>query len=361
MQKPKISFIQLTSVLLICRITDILIYVRQNQSSGYNAVLTVLCSLALNLILVLPIYYLIKRNPDKSLFEIIKERTPLLSHVFLWRYYIVTFTLLLVNLIYINYAAADLSLSGRHAGIIILLVIPVLVYCALKGIEAISRLSFIMCIFAIPAVIFIFISGLTAVKSYYIQPLFSQNTNVMLSSLLFYLTGFYEIIIFAGLAPYTRKKQYTAFSIFIAISAILSIMTVLLTSFIYGSYTNNEMFPFITSLAVAKIGIQRRLDLIFLTLWVILAVIKSIIFFYLSSDILNAIFPKTNRKATVYITGILLFTAALIMYIFKIDITVYLTNKIYAVTFILSTTAIPILYTLIEMVRKKGRTKENES
>lgn len=349
----KLTKLQLFSLLFLNPIILTLTYSKdffaKETESILDFTLSAIFSYFLTFALIFPSYLLYKKYPDFNLFKTskIKEiNTIFYSLYFLWIciYCVSVFRVFILSVL--PYDSRIFSIT--------FLMCSAIVYSSFKGINAIARTSVIVFCVVVLSLLLIMLSLVKKIESTN-YPIFMQNEKTDVIDGIFYMISrHFSIPTLALLLPLANTKPGKIFffwntSIHIFFSAVVLIFTGAL-----GKYLETQIFPFYSATRVASIGVFRRLDTIYIGIFVTGVLIVSSLFFYIFRFSLENIKNKNIKAILMCLALIMLFFAGCFSKLTK-DFSFFIYNKnLLLIMFSITSVILPLLNLLFEKIGKRG-------
>ncbi len=301
----KISGYQLFFLLLISRCFSLMTYVplfSQGQGSDIRFKAIVI-SVIIQGVLVIPLIILNKKHPNKSVTEIISEKSKPLGY-FAEILYLLFFVTLCTgqSVRYVDFLDSGFSVSYRLIPLAALLI--VCGYCAYCGIEGLARSSVVL---FIPFLAMLFLMTIQSVNSFHLRNFYCENNNNgLFEAISDELIRNGEIIGAAYLMKNVRDGLQKGLYILLAAKLIITAFVAALVTGVLGDYADLCNYPFLTVGSFTNSELFRHNDALYLILWTISAVISISIFLC----IIDGIFNEMPHNKKLYISAILVFFTA---------------------------------------------------
>ncbi len=353
----KISAFQFYFMLFLSRVVISITVNAQTLGRG-NLLETIFSSLMLFagcFLLVLPLFWLNRRYPEKSLPAIAEQRmggfgfgiSAIYGVFFLVMntFSLSMFLALLLNTM--DPAASKWSIAIILTGIAL--------YGAIKGIETISRAA--ICIFVLfalgMAAIFTALSPNVTLR--YVEPLWYDGAGTAFRGFFVFASRCTSIAEFAVLMPFVTGRKKLGFAVFNGgITLFLSILLFFIVSCL-GEYAYLQIFPAYTLAAMSEIAGIQRLDALFIGLCMMTLVIRIACgLFGISECVSRMVKPRLR--------SVLLAASAAISVLFSLWITedarragvLFRTEYLLAFT-TLTSVLLPVIIWIAELCRKERK------
>lgn len=310
-QDGKISAGQLFTLAFLTRVI-IMLTVDSRVAGGKNLqdlALSALCYLGLNLVLILPVWFLHRRYPE---LDILKASGYAFGRagagvavlygayfLFINGYFLSNFQLFMEN--EINTQVPVWVISGA--------VLAVAAYGAFLGLEAIARTSGFILLLAACGMIFLLVTLNQELRAENFTPLLYDGPGQTLQGTLLFLSrsSFYCVI--PLLLPKTQgtlKLRYLLWNVGLCLFFIVMIVTVCGT---IGPVAGFQNFPVYTMAALAQSGPFQRLDAIYTGVWMMGLFLTTALDLYLLSLCVSHLWGKKAGRAAILAGGVLLSVA----------------------------------------------------
>jgi spore germination protein KB len=264
-----------------------------------------------------------------------------------------------INLLVVREASdflANTTLMETPVSILNLIIILTSGYAAAKGIEVIARMAqFVLPLFLLFFVL-IFMFSLPHVDWERLLPLFEGGLQPLVQASIAPASGYGEIVVLAMLLPLMNKphevKRKAVWAI--STSALLLTMVSLLTLSVYGpSLAGSLLFPVWNLVRMIEYGkyIQRVEGLI-VPIWLTVIILKSALFYHLSSMSTARIFGLKSEKPVFYLMVPVLFLATTFLFGNTVQLAEF-QDKYWPPFALLCEIGLPLLLLIIAVLRKK--------
>ena len=298
-RKAFITAGQLFAMLFVSRMV-IMITLNPTLTGGESLqdnILSCALALVLNFILIIPIYFLTKKDPEKSLLDCsldcfgkagkIVPILYVLHFICIDSYYLSFFHLFLSNVMqpdtpYLLVAVAVLGAAW---------------YASCCGIEGIARAGGFVMVIITAGILFVIISLFPKIEFVNFEPMVFNGPKQMITGTLLFLaqsTGFATMALILPQVKGNRKKGFIIWNV-----AIYSFMAFLIFVMVgsLGSFVKSQLFPVYTMSELAEAGPFSRLDAVFIGVWITGLFIK----LSLDAYLIRLCFSKTSKPKGVSI------------------------------------------------------------
>ena len=352
----KITPYQLFSILFLIKVVTMLTY--SSQFSGSISIwdysISAVVTFILTFILVCPTYIIYKKFPNLNLF---RGKLGFIYIVIYSIYYILiaSYFMSIFKLFTINVMAPYMPLS-----IISIFTFILAVYSSKKGIHAVARTSVIILFITIVSLLFIYSTLSNKIEVEKFMPILKNGLSDVFNGILYFTSRNFGLSIFPVIIPFIKgnfKKTIISFNILLC---ILSIMIVVLSVGALGNFLETQEFPIYWATKVAEFGVIRRLDAIYVGIFVSGMFIVISMFLCLFRFVCSNFFWKSSRTISTNIGIILLFIFGVSLSQIK-TFEYFIYNKfILLILNLLTAFILPLIYLLKELNKNKKRRLKNE-
>lgn len=357
MQKQySISAGQLFSILFVNRCVIMLTY-NTLLGGGENMmdnILSALLALGLNFILILPLYFLHRRNPKENVLEsserLLGKPGMILLAVFYGLYFMA------IDSYYLSFFQLFLNNVMEPlmpVWLVALAFIAVVCYAAYQGIEGIARTAGFVLAIVLLGMAWLGVALLPKIQMINYDPFLYDGPKQFYTGTALFLARSTGITTLALLLPRATGKKKLKFCIWNV--GIYALMIFILLGMVGagGNYLKNQLFPVYTAASLADSGVLERLDVVFITIWV------AGLFVQMATD--AYLFMLCLRRATnKMVSRIALPFAALLIAVLSVLVThsLPLQRIFYGLPLLFTFTVsgavgIPLLLLLLDLIRKK--------
>lgn len=284
-KKDKIAPISIFFMLYISRIVVSLTNI-QSVTTGImstDLLLSVLMSMGFTLILSLPALYCYKKN--KNPFSI----------KWVAYFYALYFIFLAgVNISRFAYFASTTLNPDINAWMFCILIAFCAFYGAFLGIEGIGRFSAFAFFLLLLAVLTVVLFNLKNYDEINLYPVMKNSSYSMFKNVLYMTSNSFEVIVLLCLKNKVNGSAVKAY-VFSVLGAFLSLFVLLLMVIgVMGDGASLQTFPFFALFQLAKNGIFERLDILYISFWILGIFVKSVILVYCASLCVKPFKNKTK-------------------------------------------------------------------
>ena len=306
MDKIKISWIEAVSILTVSQVFSTIAFSMESLN-GLNAIsgmVAFLVGIILNFIAIIPLFLVCKKFGYISILNLSYKkfgRASYIATILLFSLFICTCSsTVVVFKDFISTAVLDSSSSF----IVTILLIGTSVYGAFLGIEALGRFANIIFVLLSISILIILVSILRDIEPMNFGRFDISNADKILKTALkgvFSNTGLLSALL---LTPLVNKQHTRAFTIWNIASLVLVELIVFTVSGVLGDYALNKQYPYYSTTTVAELSIFKRLDIVYMCVWVFVAFIKTTYYLTLSKNLFDTFLRKSARKySLLFCTG----------------------------------------------------------
>ncbi len=313
--KEKISAFQFFIMLFLSRALTTVTYISSYTKNIRLSDMLVqpIFRISFGIILMLPVYFLYRRNREKNVLDTVRERSPRLSRVLSFAYVLIFFYFTVTTIGRLDLFAGTVVFPETDIDYMLVFVIILCCYGAYLGLEALGRASVIFSVLVIPAIAFILVAVSNKVDLLNITPVFYNGVKPVILTTIDSIGQTVEYTILAIAVPHVTGKVKKGFFILLGVQSAFVATVFFFIMSVMGNYAHTQLFPMHTLASLAEFAMFDRLDAIFTGVWIMCAFIKASLLIYLQLSILKKEFPSLNSKAALVVIGALAITVNLII------------------------------------------------
>lgn len=299
MEKMKtVSPFQLFSILFISTVFSSMMYskyITKNMDLLTYAVCSIIGLLCL-CVLIIP-FVIFRRNFDSSnIIRVIQTHKPLLNGFFTWIYshyfvYSSVLSLTIFALLLSNFINQGISFFAFFTAVLLCCY-----YAAFKGLTAISRSGTVFFVLTVISVVFICATLIPKINTLNYSEIFLFDGRGILSGtipLIAQASSLPALFLFSHRIKSDVKKPIYLW----IVCSYISIFFISLISYgVLGEYLHLTPFPFYTATQLTEIGVFRRLDVVFLSLWVMGMFVNVSVSVYALRETIQSSFKAEKAK-----------------------------------------------------------------
>ena len=309
-------------------------------------------------IIMLPLYFLYRKNTEKNLLDIVNNKSKVLAKAFAIIFVVFFFYFTVVTIARLDLFAGTVVFPETDLTYILIFAIILCCYGAFLGFEALGRSSVISSAFVIPALIFIMFTLIKKVDFLNLTPLFYNGVTPVVKVAIDSVGQTVEYAIIALALPRVTGNVKKGFFIWLISQTFLMAVMFFFACTVMGNFASTQLFPFHTLASLADFAMFSRLDAIFTSVWIMCAFIKAGLLIYLQSDILTTYFGKLKRTSYIVSIGVLTIVASLFIS-GQIKWFNFIDNSIIKIVLTLITVVLIPLLVLIFFRKEKKKCEES--
>lgn len=350
----RVSVCQLFIMLYISRMVVNVTYSGHTSEvhSLQYGVVAALISLAITLLMVIPVYLMFKTNNGRTVTDnsylLFKKFGAIIAIIyglyFLW--------VLINTLSQFNIMVTNVLNPTASVFILSLAVVVASMYGAYKGIEALGRASTIIFIFVIATLIILFCSLLPKVNLLNLEPINIDNSEDIMKIVTNFMAKNSCIPAMAILLPFAKGNTrsgviWWAVAVYISTAVIIVLIIAVL-----GDYLQTQVFPVYSLTAVASLGVTKRLDGLFLGVWTAGMFVKISLFMYLLSACVKRIFGEAISRWSILISGVLVLVISMVISVTEGLFDLIFNKYIFLILTLVTAVIIPLFLACVNKIKK---------
>ena len=356
--KIKISSSQLFCLLFLSRIITGLTYSPQMVGSEgvWDNIISELFSFLITFVIILPIYFLNKKERELSIVDVAFKINNNYGKA-IAVYYIIYFILVGIKTLFnFNLLITNVLNPLIDNQLMMLVIVLISMYAVLKGIEGLVRVSTIILFIMMCIVFFIFITLAMQIDPINYLPVMLDGPSNAINGLNYLVANSSELAAIGFLAVFVNGNIKKGIIFYNTASYVVSTLTIIIVVGAMGSFIKTQFFPIYSASSLAEVGILRRLDSIYLSVFTMGIVAKVSLFLLLFNLTCKKLWGSIYQKRYILIGGFLLFMSNLAVSNFELKF-VYNTGLFLILT-ILAVVVIPMILLFYLKKQKRGKTYE---
>ena len=267
-----------------------------NELSGFSTILSFTIGTAMTFLIVLPFFVLCKKHGYRSIIDFSSERLGIFSYLVA----ILSLSVLLgVAISTITTFEDFLSKSvfeDFHSFVIISLLIIAATYGAFLGIEALGRFANLVFVLVLISVLIILFSVIQNIELLNLGTVSVNNAKPILKTAVEGLLSNTGLLTATLVVPFVNKKHTKSFAFWNIASLIIVEIIVFCVYGVLGNFAQGKEYPYYSTATTAEFSIIKRLDFVYMCVWVFVAFIKTTYYLLLSKQTLDTILHKNAHK-----------------------------------------------------------------
>ncbi len=295
--ETQINSIQMVAALLVCRFFTLLVAVPNSRYTleGSGSLLPPLISGGAMALLLIPLFLLTKKFPQRSLSLIAEETIPALRKpILLWQLLFCLMTAVGTSAQSEYFVSTALYPDAKRQWVLLLFLLVVW-YIAAMGIEALSRVSLLVCGLILLSFGLVF-SGVWKQVDWleFGSPFLNPPERLAMTSLAYWGQSM-ELVLLCILQPHSKKPRLKRDALSFLVGALLvSEVLSFFTTAVLGAYGKTRMFPVYTLAALSGHGFFSRLDYLHIINWTFACLLRCGLFTWAAVLQLKELFPKRS-------------------------------------------------------------------
>lgn len=311
--KGKISVFQFFIMLFLSRTLTTVTYLSSYTENIRLSDMLVqpIFRITIGILIMLPLYFLYRRQKDKNLLEIINDKSEILAKIVSVVFVLYFFYFTVVTIARLDLFAGTVVFPETDVEYMLVFAIILCCYGAYLGLEALGRSSVISAVLVVPALIFIMLALVKKVDLLNLTPVFYNGVMPVVKVSIDSVGQTVEYGIIALMAPRVTGKYRKGYYIFLFSQVALMAVMFFFACTVMGNFASTQLFPFHTMASLAEFSVFSRLDAIFTGVWIMCAFIKAGLLVFLQAEILSIYFGKFKRVHYLFAIGIITIIANL--------------------------------------------------
>lgn len=313
--KGKISAFQFFTMLFLTRTLTTVTYLSSYTENIRlsDMLIQPIFRIAIGTAIMLPLYFLYKKNIDKNLLDMLSSKSKVFARVVAILYVAFFFYFTVVTIARLDIFAGTVVFPETDLTYILIFAIVLCCYGAFLGLEALGRSSVISIAFVVPALVFIMVTLIKKVDLLNLTPLFYNGVTPVVKVAMDSVGQTVEYAIIATALPRVKGNVKKGFFIWLISQTFLMAVMFFFACAVMGNFASTQLFPFHTLASLAEFSMFSRLDAVFTSVWIMCAFIKAGLLIYLQTDILTMYFGKFKRTTYIIVVGLLTIFANLLI------------------------------------------------
>lgn len=339
-----------------------LTYIPTNESNVKNVdkLVSIFIGMLFVFLSFLPVYFVTKRNENCNIIDCVQRNAkPLTKPIAL--FYVLAFSyIVIVTTSRFSLFITSVLLVESKTAIFIIIILAAACYAAFLGIEAVARASLFVFAVLIFSMIFSSLILVKEVEFLNFRPFFYSGVSGIFGEAAIDASKLIEAAVLGMLAPKIvggMKKTIITFvlSFWIAVTLLAFLIVSIL-----GEYSSVQLFPVYTLVSLARIGNFHRFDAILSGIWIAGDFIKVAVLIFVSNECMKYVVKDKRHKVCMALIVLVIFVLSMFAsYSFER----YLAVSNFIVSAVITAAAsvlIPLIFLVVDIIRKKGRNKNCE-
>ena len=353
--KAKITPFQFYTMLYLGRIFSHIAYI-SNIRVQFSSEETIYGMILMGVYLLLtsvPILYMMRKDMESSIITraecISKGFSKALCVIFLLDFYIYA----ILSAGRFELFVSSVMFPETNMAIVVITLLAASAYSAYKGIEAIGRAGIVFLVPVLFSFAFVFLSLIKDVDPLNYTPMLSADIGKISGIGLYTCSRTAEILAAAILLPFVKNQKKGHLPMWILIITLTFIITTLVLEGVLGAYNKTQLFGMYTLAVLAEFEFIERLDALISCIWMICAIIKLSVIFFICDYLFTQLFKKKKRLLYLLISIAVIFTGTRVVSRNILDFSVIITSPLTTVIYLLSVVGLPILIIILEKIKER--------
>ena len=281
-----------------------------NQS---GSIIGMLLGMLAQLVILIPLFFLIRKRNGEDFHNILKGCLGWADKIFLILYLLYFLFAATAVLCETSYFMA--TFTREYDMIFYVFVFLVLtIYMAKYGLQSIARIGFVLFLCLTASFILTFVAGVTHMDYHNLAPLTSDYGNEIWEGFTRYVSGSMEMTLLPVLAPFIKtqaKGTIKASILSVVLGSLFAACTIFISSTILGVYQGLVTYPYYTALASIDLFGMRRLDVLQIYLWFMIAIVRAALFLFSGVHLAGSAFPPQKKKTVFWVLAVVVCGTAL--------------------------------------------------
>lgn len=305
----KISWLEAVSILTVSQIFSTVAFSAQSQNglSTSSSMIAFVLGTLLNFIVIIPLVFLNARCHKRSIIEHSYSCLGKSAAVIAVAFFIVFIAVGTSTVVLFEKFLSNTVYPNSSKFVIISLLILSASYGAFLGIEALGRVANIIFFLVSVSIILILISVIKDVNLKNLGIVEPSNVKNIISVAVKGVVSNTGIIAAFMILPSVNKNHFKGFCLWNFASLAIVEFIVLTASGVLGTYGLEKEYPFYTTATIGEFSVVKRLDILYLCIWIFVAFIKTTLYLHLAKKVLDTVLHKKAKKfSLVFCSGLVL-------------------------------------------------------
>lgn len=361
-EKEKISAFQFYSLLYLSRVLTTVTYI-PSYTKGItetDLIISTAFRFVFGVILMLPVYFLYRRNASENILDAARRRSPVLAKLLAVAYAFAFLYFTVSTIARLDVFAGTIIFPETNVNYLLLFVVITGCYGAYLGLQPLGRSAVLFLIMVVPALVFVASSLTKKVDILNFSPLFYNGAAPVMKTALNALGRTVEYITVVIALPRVTGNVKKGYFLWLIAQNFTAASLFFLTAGVMGGFTDTQLFPMHTLASIAQFSLFERLDSIFTGVWILCAFLKIAFLIYLMISVLKKEFGNKNPVYFLLPTGVFL-TAANLYTAKSVDRFMTLDNSLVKLIITLTSSfALPLIILLLTKKKEKKKCEKQQ-
>ncbi|KIL47972.1 GerAB/ArcD/ProY family transporter [Jeotgalibacillus campisalis] len=267
-------------------------------------------------LIILMYIFLLSKFPEDTYYGIVNLCFgTIVGKVIMSTYLLYFIGVLIASMTSFHHTIATWIFTDTPKWIILLLFSIPAIYMARENIVLIARFKMLIS-FLLPILIFVLAWVYIQPQFLYLLPIGGSGVSAIISGIkpaIFSLMGFEAFLFFAFYVKTDRKKELRKGALATAFVTSFYAFTIITTQvFFHIKELIVVPYPVLYIMKALKFTILERIDLLFITIWMVIALSSFISYLYISANTMEQLLSKKNHTKMVYIVMVFAFFGSLV-------------------------------------------------
>ncbi len=303
----KIGAGQLYLMLLLSRVVLTLTYsINSDGHTISNADWFAALGMPVVLLLIgLPVFWNFRQTANKNLCDVAFSLHPQVGKAVSLGYASVFFLLTVTPVARFSFFVTSTMQPEQGKWFFPLLILPCVVFGAVKGLQAIARTTAILSVIGVVSTLAILAALIPRMEWLNIYTPLYHGWGGVGESLLLLISNSLELLPLLMLVSRVKGKPFKAYLGYAITAPLLLFLILFGVMAVLGEYATLQLFPFYTAAGIAKIGELTNLSAVAASVWIVGVFAKCALNLYLCYDCLARVFPLQRRGLVLVVLGLL--------------------------------------------------------
>lgn len=254
--------------------------------------------------------------------------------------------------------ASSVMFPERNVSFIVLTLLIATAYVAAKGIEPIGRAAAAFLVPVLLTFLFVFSTSAKDFDMLNFTPMLTKNVSSLFDIGFYTCTSTCEMLSIGIMLPYIKNQKVRDLPIWIGVLFFTILVSNVMMSGVLGSFSSTQLFGMYSMSVLAEFGFVERMDAIITCVWMICAVIKLSLIFFITNILFTKLFGKKHKTIYLAVSVLVVFAGMFLISHSIIHFFDIVTSPVQFVIYCVSACAIPLIILIGERFTTKGAKHE---
>ena len=283
-----------------------------NGLNPISGMISFVIGTVMNFIAIIPFYLLCRRYGNGSLLNFSYKIFGKFGYIIAVLFLLILLSTAISTVVVFEDFLSSTVLKNSSFFVIILLLVVASVYGAFLGIEALGRFANIVFVLLCLSVLGIFLAIVKDIELVNFGGFSMNSTSRIFETAvqgIFANTGLLSAVL---LTPLVNKKHTKGFTVWNVVSLVIVEIIVFSVTGVLGEYAAGKEYPYYSTATVAEFSILKRLDIVYMCVWVLVAFIKTTYYLLLSKNVLDSFLHNSAKKYSLFFCTAIMLVVSLI-------------------------------------------------